>query len=35
MAQLVQLQKQSEEFKKLNAELIFVFREERQPVERI
>ena len=33
MAQLVQLQKQSEEFQKLNAELIFVFREERQGVE--
>ena len=30
MRQLVELQKQSEEFKALNAELIFVFREERE-----
>ena len=33
MAQLVQLQKHSEEFRNLNTELIFVFREERQGVE--
>lgn len=32
MRQLVELQKQAEQFKKLNAELIFVFREEREGV---
>lgn len=32
MKQLVELQKQAEEFKKKNAELIFVFREERDGV---
>jgi len=33
MKQLVQLQKNADDFKKLNAELIFVFREERLGVE--
>lgn len=32
MRQLVQLQQQAEEFKKLNTELVFVFREEREGV---
>lgn len=32
MKQLVQLQKQAEEFKALNAEMIFVFREEKEGV---
>ncbi len=31
MRQLVELQKNADDFKKLNAELIFVFREEREP----
>ena len=33
MAQLVELQKRSDEFDKLDAELIFVFREEQEGVE--
>ncbi len=33
MRQLVELQKQAEDFKKLDAELIFVFREEAKGVE--
>lgn len=33
MRQLVQLNKHSESFKALNAELVFVFREEREGVE--
>jgi peroxiredoxin len=33
MRQLVQLQQHAEEFKDLNAELIFVFREEREGVD--
>lgn len=33
MAQLVQLQKQADDFKKMNAELIFVFREEQEGVD--
>lgn len=33
MAQLVELQKHAEDFKKLDAELIFVFREEQKGVE--
>ncbi len=33
MRQLVQLQSQADEFKKLNAELVFVFREESLGVE--
>ena len=33
MRQLVELQKQYDEFKALNAELIFVFREEKEGIE--
>ena len=33
MKQLVQLQEQAEDFKKLNAELVFVFREEADGVD--
>ncbi len=33
MRQLVQLQQHADDFKKLNAELIFIFREEREGVD--
>ena len=33
MAQLVELQKHADDFKKLDAELLFVFREEKEGVE--